>query len=305
MKELQEEGDARSAPTVKLGDASMASPFTAKHASVSPTKDILLQGRATLVTTLQMFKILGLNCLASAYVMSVMSLDGVKIGDAQATIAGVFTAAFFLFLSQARPLAKLSAERPHPHVFSAYVLLSIIGQFVLHLAFLILAVEWSRKYMPEECIEPDSPFAPNLVNTVAFSVRCLLQLFTFAVNYVGHPFNESIAENKPFRTALFGASAFFVVVASDLVRPLNDSLSLVPLPAPMALSLLPAAALVLALCFLWERLLRWLFPAPGPTRWTKRARQAAVAAAGVGREGGGVDGAGEDREVTLLQKKYE
>ncbi|KAJ6697599.1 hypothetical protein OIU85_003922, partial [Salix viminalis] len=44
MEEMNEEGDGRSAPIVKLGDASMASPFTAKHASVAPTTDIIRQG---------------------------------------------------------------------------------------------------------------------------------------------------------------------------------------------------------------------------------------------------------------------
>ncbi|KAH7857065.1 hypothetical protein Vadar_008717 [Vaccinium darrowii] len=69
MDELNEDGgDGRSTPIVKLGDASMASPFTTKHASVAPTADIIRQGRSTLVTTLQMFKILGLNCFATAYV---------------------------------------------------------------------------------------------------------------------------------------------------------------------------------------------------------------------------------------------
>ena len=128
-------GDGR-APIVKLGDASMASPFTAKHASVAPTTDIIRQGRSTLVTTLQMFKILGLNCLATAYVLSVMYLDGVKLGDIQATISGIFTAAFFLFISHARPLPTLSAERPHPNIFCAYVFLSLLGP-IFNLCLLI------------------------------------------------------------------------------------------------------------------------------------------------------------------------
>lgn len=38
---------------MKPGDASMASPFTAKAASVLPCVDILKQGRCTLVTTVQ------------------------------------------------------------------------------------------------------------------------------------------------------------------------------------------------------------------------------------------------------------
>jgi cation-transporting ATPase 13A1 len=87
IDEMNEEGDGR-APVVKLGDASMAAPFTAKHSSVRPVTDIIRQGRSTLVTTLQMFKILGLNCLATAYVLSVMYLDGVKLGDMQVSIFG-------------------------------------------------------------------------------------------------------------------------------------------------------------------------------------------------------------------------
>lgn len=275
MEEVNEEGDGRSAPVVKLGDASMASPFTAKHASVAPTTDIIRQGRSTLVTTLQMFKILGLNCLATAYVLSVMSLDGVKLGDVQATISGVFTAAFFLFISHARPLPTLSAERPHPNIFCAYVLLSIIGQFAMHLFFLIYSVKEAERYMPEECIEPDSDFHPNLVNTVSYMVSMMLQVATFAVNYMGHPFNQSVSENKPFMYALSAAVVFFTVITSDLFRDLNDSLKLVPLPLGLRDKLLLWALLMFLCCYSWERLLRWTFPGRIPA-WKKRQRVAAT-----------------------------
>ena len=53
----------------------MASPFTAKQGHVMPCTDILKQGRSTLVTTVQMFKILGLLCLSTAYSLSVMYLQ--------------------------------------------------------------------------------------------------------------------------------------------------------------------------------------------------------------------------------------
>ncbi|GLU21393.1 hypothetical protein SLE2022_375350 [Rubroshorea leprosula] len=275
LDELNEESDGRSAPIVKLGDASMASPFTAKHASVAPTTDVIRQGRSTLVTTLQMFKILGLNCLATAYVLSVMYLDGVKLGDIQATISGVFTAAFFLFISHARPLPTLSAERPHPNIFCSYVFLSLMGQFALHLIFLISSVKEAEKYMPEECIEPDSDFHPNLVNTVSYMVSMMLQVATFAVNYMGHPFNQSISENKPFLYALGAAVGFFTVITSDLFRGLNDWLKLVPLPVGLRDKLLLWALLMFLSCYSWERLLRWAFPGKIPA-WRKRQRQAAA-----------------------------
>lgn len=275
MDEMNEDVDGRSAPVVKLGDASMASPFTAKHASVAPTTDIIRQGRSTLVTTLQMFKILGLNCLATAYVLSVMYLDGVKLGDVQATISGVFTAAFFLFISHARPLPNLSAERPHPNIFCAYVFLSLMGQFAIHLFFLISSVKEAEKYMPEECIEPDSDFHPNLVNTVSYMVSMMLQVATFAVNYMGHPFNQSISENKPFQYALLAAAGFFTVITSDLFRDLNDWLKLVPLPKGLRNKLLLWATLMFLVCYTWERILRWAFPGKMPA-WKKRQRQVAA-----------------------------
>ncbi|CAK9272759.1 unnamed protein product [Sphagnum jensenii] len=273
IDDMGEEGDGRTPPVVRLGDASMAAPFTAKHSSVRPTVDVIRQGRSTLVTTLQMFKILGLNCLATAYVFSVMYLDGVKLGDMQATISGLFTATFFLFISHARPLDTLSPQRPHPNIFSPYVILSLLGQFAIHLTFLITAVKGAQAFMPEECIEPDSEFSPNLVNTVSYMANMMIQVATFAVNYIGHPFNQSIRENRPFFYALGSAAIFFTAITSDVFRSLNDWLRLVPLPKPFGHHLLFMALAMMICCYLWEHSLRWLFPAKMPTLRPRQRRR--------------------------------
>jgi cation-transporting ATPase 13A1 len=134
---LEQELDDSEPPTIKLGDASVAAPFTSKLANVIAIPNILRQGRCTLVATIQMYKILALNCLISAYSLSVIYLDGIKFGDGQVTISGMLMSVCFLSISRAKSVEGLSKERPQPNIFNMYIIGSVLGQFAIHIATLI------------------------------------------------------------------------------------------------------------------------------------------------------------------------
>lgn len=250
-------------PMVKPGDASMAAPFTAKDTAIGPVCDIIKQGRCTLVTTVQMFKILGLLCLSTAYSLSVMYLEGVKLGDLQATTMGILSAAMFFVLSNSKPLEKLSRERPHPNIWCVYVFASLLGQFLVHVLFLAWCYSSAKAAMPEgDKLTPDADFKPNLVNTVCFLVNWIIQITTFAVNYVGHPFNTALKDNKGLWNCIKYGWVLLAALLTDFPAGVASWFSLVPLPGTLTAAVAAGAVADFACCYAWEGFLRQKCPAP-------------------------------------------
>lgn len=66
---------------LKPGDASMASPFTYRGQNVKCVKLVVRTGKATLATVMMTYKLTALNSLATAFALSVLTLNGVKFGD--------------------------------------------------------------------------------------------------------------------------------------------------------------------------------------------------------------------------------
>lgn len=87
---------------------------------------------------------------------------------------------------------------------------------------------------------------------------------TFAVNYVGHPFNKGIMKNRGMSAALRYGGALFVVLTLDLVPGLGGLLSLVPVPYPLNVQMVSYSGLAFGATLWWEYLLRTVFPAPRP-----------------------------------------
>ena len=118
-----------------------------------------------------MYKILSLNCLISAYTMSALYLDGVKMGDYQATALGMGVSILFMMLSFGRPLKKLAKERPPTSIFHWTLTASTTVQFIAHMVVLVYFVQMCEPYIDrenDESLQYEGEFSPNLKNSVMF-----------------------------------------------------------------------------------------------------------------------------------------
>lgn len=266
------EGD-EDVPQIKLGDASCAAPFTSKLSHVSAITHIIRQGRCTLVATIQMYKILALNCLITAYSLSVQYLDGIKFGDYQVTVSGMLMSVCFLCISRAQPVEKLSRERPLGNIFNLYVLLSVLIQFALHIVSMVYITNLAHFYEPPGVIDLDAKFEPSLLNTAIYLLGLSQQVSTFAINFQGRPFREGIRENSKLYWGLVGASTVAFSGSTDFFPELNRWLQIVEMDSLFRIKLTSVMIADFVGCWVVEKLCKYLFADLEPKALITRGRE--------------------------------
>merc|ERR1719240_855495 len=149
MDGMDEEEGGVGEPMVKLGDASIAAPFTSKLASIRSCLDIVRQGHCTLVSTVQQQQILMLHCMISAYSLSALSLDGSRASEPQLIASGMLLSCATIAFSFARPLDRLSPILPLSSIFHPALLLSVLGQLVCHAGCMYCALSLAKSAMSD------------------------------------------------------------------------------------------------------------------------------------------------------------
>ncbi|KAK8128469.1 cation-transporting ATPase 4 [Apiospora sp. TS-2023a] len=255
----QELGDDEP-PSLKLGDASVAAPFTSKLRNVVAIPNIIRQGRCTLVATIQMYKILALNCLISAYSLSVLYLEGIKFGDGQITISGMLMSVCFLSISRAKSVEGLSKERPQPNIFNFYIIGSILGQFAVHIVTLIYMARFVESFEEKDPnVDLEAEFKPSLLNSAVYLLQLIQQISTFAVNYQGRPFRESLSENKGMFYGIIGVTAIAFSCSTEFIPELNEQMKLVPFKSEFKTTLTSVMILDFVGCYLIEIVFKAIF----------------------------------------------
>lgn len=123
-----------------------------------------------------------------------------------------------------QPVEELSKERAHPNIFNPYIILSVLGQFAIHIITLIYISNYVGTIEPKVVsFDPDAEteFEPSLLNSAIYLLQLIQQISTFAVNYQGRPFRESISENKGMYWGIVLVTGVAFSCATEFIPELN------------------------------------------------------------------------------------
>lgn len=85
----------------------------------------------------------------------------------------------------------------------------------------------------------------------------MLQVNTFAINYKGHPFMESLKDNKPLLYSLMFSVLAISSLTLGLVPDVADQFSIIEFPAEFRMLLLKVLVVDCAAAFVIDRFLQF------------------------------------------------
>lgn len=164
------------------------------------------------------------------------------------------------------PLQKsvegLSKERPQPNIFNPYIIGSILGQFAIHIGTLIYLSNYVYSVTPEAATSPvdlEGEFEPTLLNSAVYLLQLIQQVSTFAINYQGRPFRESIRENRGMYWGLIACSFVAFSASTEFIPELNTKLRLVPFTSEFKLVMTMTMVVDYCGCWIVEQVLKRAF----------------------------------------------
>ena len=161
-----------------------------------------------------------------------------------------------------QPVEQLSKERPQPNIFNTYIIGSVLGQFAVHIVTLIYISQVAQRTSPKDSnFDPDAEteFEPSLLNSAIYLLQLIQQVSTFAVNYQGRPFRESISENRGMFYGIVLVTGVAFSCATEFVPDINSRLKLVPFDMSFKLTLTAVMLVDFLGCWAIEKGLKALY----------------------------------------------
>lgn len=161
-----------------------------------------------------------------------------------------------------QPVEQLSKERPQNNIWNWYIIPSVLGQFAIHIATLIYITEFVHRFEPRKdraSINLEGEFEPSLLNSAIYLLQLIQQISTFAINYQGRPFRESIKENKGMYWGIVLVTCVAFSCATEFVPEINERLKLVPFTSEFKVTMTSVMVLDYVGCWVVEKVLKSLF----------------------------------------------
>ncbi|XP_053115435.1 polyamine-transporting ATPase 13A3-like isoform X2 [Hemicordylus capensis] len=250
-------------------EASVASPFTSKTPNISCVPDLIREGRAALVTSFCVFKFMALYSIIQY--LSVLLLYSIlsNLGDTQylfIDVAIIMSLAFTMSLNSS--WRRLVPQRPPTSLVSPQLLLSVLTQILLCLAFQVgafLLVQGQPWYRPkeedagkcgslpnasldangtagpkpeEEEEEKEEGSVRSFENTTLFYISCFQYIAVALAFSKGRPFRQPTHSNGFFVASLAATSGFLLLLLLWPISALDERFELDCIPYEWRLILL-------------------------------------------------------------------
>ncbi|KAG9729691.1 putative cation transporting ATPase, partial [Aureobasidium melanogenum] len=146
------------------------------------------------------------------------------------------------------------------NIFNPYIIGSVLGQFAVHIVTLIYISRYVQRTEPKKTdIDLEGEFEPSLLNSAIYLLQLIQQISTFAINYQGRPFRESIKENKGMYYGIVMVTAVAFSCATEFVPEINEQLKLVPFTTEFKITMTTVMILDYCGCWVIEKVLKQLF----------------------------------------------
>lgn len=111
----------------------------------------------------------------------------------------------------------------------------------------------------EDVVDLEAEFKPSLLNSAVYLLQLIQQISTFAVNYQGRPFRESLSENRGMFWGIIGVTAIAFSCSTEFIPEINEQMKLVKFTDEFKWTLTAVMILDYVGCWLIEVVLKRLF----------------------------------------------
>ena len=110
-----------------------------------------------------------------------------------------------------------------------------------------------------EKVDLEREFSPSLLNSAVYLLQLIQQISTFAINYQGRPFRESLSENRGMYWGIIGVSAIAFSCSTEFIPEINEKMRLVPFTKDFKTTMTVTMIVDYLGCFVIEKVLKALF----------------------------------------------